>query len=66
MKTQKVTVHVDQDLLQRAQERTGKGVSATIRQGLTLVAASGVSEKLKRLRGRVRFSDLRVLREDRR
>ncbi|PYM49449.1 MAG: hypothetical protein DME14_08510 [Candidatus Rokuibacteriota bacterium] len=66
MKSQKVTVHVDPTLLRRAQERTGKGVSATIRQGLTLVAASAAYEKLRALRGRVKFSvDLRALREDR-
>lgn len=66
MKTQKVTVHVDQALLRRAQERTGKGVSATIREGLTLVAAGAAYEKLRALRGRVEFSvDLRRLREDR-
>ena len=66
MKTQKVTVHVDQALLRRAQERTRAGVSATIRQGLTLVAAGAAYEKLRALRGRVKFSvDLRRLREDR-
>lgn len=66
MKTQKVTVHVDQALLRRARERTGKGVSATIRQGLTLVAAGAAYERLRALRGRVRFSvGLQALREDR-
>lgn len=66
MTTQKVTVHVDQVLLRHAQERTGQGVSATIRQGLTLVAAGAAYEKLRALRGRVKFSiDLRALREDR-
>lgn len=66
MKTQKVTVHVDQTLLRRAQERTGKGVSATVRQGLTLVAAGAAYEKLRALRGRVKFAiDLGALREDR-
>jgi hypothetical protein len=67
MKTQKVTVHLDQDLLRRAQERTRQGVSATIRHGLELVAASDVYEKIRALRGRARFSiDLEALREDRR
>ncbi len=66
MMTQKVTVHVDQALLRRARGRTGKGVSATIRQGLTLVAAGAAYERLRALRGRVRFSvDLQALREDR-
>ena len=67
VKTQKVTVHVDQDLLRRAQNRTGKGVTATVRQGLELVAASGAYDRLQALRGKVAFSvDLQALREDRR
>jgi len=67
MAIQKITVHVDRDLLRRARERTGQGVTATIRQGLELVAASEVYDRLRALRGRVTFSiDLKKLREDRR
>lgn len=67
MKTQKVTVHIDRDLLRRAQGRTGQGVTGTIRQGLALVAASEAYERLRALRGKVKFSiDLRELRQDRR
>ena len=67
MKARKVTVHLDRDLLRRAQGRTRQGVSATIRQRLELVAASDVYEKIRALRGKVRMSiDLRTLREDRR
>jgi hypothetical protein len=67
MAIQKVTVHVERELLRRARERTGKGVTATIRQGLELVAASEVYDRLRALRGRVTFSiDLKKLREDRR
>ena len=67
MKAQKITVHVDRDLLRKARERTGKGVTATIREGLALVAASHVYERLRTLRGNVVFSlDLKVLRKDRR
>jgi hypothetical protein len=67
MAVQKVTVHVDQEILRRARERTGKGVTATIRQGLALVAASKVYDRLRALLGRVTFSiDLEGLREDRR
>ena len=66
MSARKVTIHVDRDLLRRAQERTGEGVTATIRQGLELVAASEVYDRLRALRGKVRFSvDQRALREDR-
>ena len=67
MKTRKVTVHLDRDLLRRAQGRTRQGVAATIRHGLELVAASDVYEKIRALRGTVRLSiDLETLREDRR
>ena len=67
MAIQKVTVHIDRELLRRAKERTGKGVTATIRQGLELVAASAVYDRLRALRGQVTFSiDLEKLREDRR
>jgi hypothetical protein len=67
MPSQKVTVHVDRDLLRRARERTRQGVTATIRHGLELVAASEAYEKLRALRGKVSFSlDLKKLREDRR
>jgi hypothetical protein len=67
MSTQKVTVHVDRKLLRQAQERTGQGVSATVRHGLELVAASEAYERMRSLRGKVRLSiDLRELRRDRR
>jgi hypothetical protein len=65
--TQKVTVHLDRDLLRRARARTGQGVTATIRHGLELVAARQAYERLRALRGQVTFSlDLKALREDRR
>lgn len=63
----KVTVEVPDELLRRAQESTGAGVTATIRKGLELVAASRAYDELRGLRGRVRLSiNLRELREDRR
>jgi uncharacterized protein (DUF2252 family) len=65
-KAKKVTVDVPEDLLRRAQKTTGQGITATIRTGLQLVAATGAYEALRRLRGSVRFSiDWRELREDR-
>jgi len=67
MPIQKVTVHLDRDLLRKARERTGKGVTATIRQGLELVAAGRVYDRLRALRGKVAFSlDVGELRRDRR
>jgi hypothetical protein len=65
--SRKITVELPVDLLRKAQGSTGEGVTATIRRGLELVAASRASDELRKLRGRVRFSiDLRELREDRR
>ena len=62
----KITVDVPEELLRRAQQATGQGITGTIRTGLQLVAATGAYEALRRLRGRVRFSvDWRELREDR-
>ena len=67
MGVQKITVHIDRQLLRRARRRTGQGVTATIRHGLELVAASEVYDRLRALRGKVNFSiDSRSLREDRR
>lgn len=63
----KVTVELPEDLLQKAQRSTGKGITATIRQGLELVAAGRAYDELRKLRGKVEFSiDLKSLREDRR
>ena len=63
----KVTVEVPSQLLRRAQESTGQGVTGTIRRGLEIVAARKAYEGLRRLRVRVPFSiDLEALRDDRR
>jgi hypothetical protein len=62
----KITVHVPEELLLKAQKSTGQGITETIRRGLQLVAASESYEGLRRLRGKVKFSiDLKSLRDDR-
>jgi hypothetical protein len=67
MKTTRVTVELPADLLKRARASTGEGITGTIRRGLELVAAARAQERLRALRGKVRFSiDLDQLREDRR
>lgn len=66
METTKVTVELPVDLLARARESTGTGITATIRQGLELVASRRAQDELRRLRGKVKFSvDLKALRKDR-
>lgn len=63
----KITVHVPDDLIKRAQRETREGVTETVRRGLRLVAASGAYDQLRRLRGSVRLDvDLDELRADRR
>jgi len=64
--TRKVTVRLPQELLRKAQQTTGAGITATIRRGLELVAAGRAYEELLHLRGKVALSiDLEQLREDR-
>jgi hypothetical protein len=66
MANRKITVEVPDTLLQRAQEASGKGVTATVRDGLRLMAAAQAYRELRRLRGKVKLSlDLDRLREDR-
>jgi hypothetical protein len=64
--TRKITVEIADELLDRALEATGKGVTETVRRGLTLVAAGAAYDDLRKLRGKVRIGiDLATLREDR-
>jgi hypothetical protein len=66
METTKVTVELPADLLERARASTGEGITATIRRGLEMVAATRAQERLLALRGKVKFSiALDQLREDR-
>jgi hypothetical protein len=52
----KITVEVPEDLLERAQQASGAGITQTVRTGLQLVAASRAYARLCELRGKVRFS----------
>jgi hypothetical protein len=66
MPDRKITVHVPEDLLDRAQASSGQGITETVRQGLRLVAAGEAFRRVAKLRGMVKFSvDLTRLREDR-
>lgn len=66
MTIRKITVHVADDLLERARRSSGKGVTETVRRGLMLVAAGDTYRQLAELRGKVRFSrTARQLRDDR-
>ena len=62
----KVTLHLPEDLLDKAQRASGHGITETVRQGLRLVAAGDTFRRVSMLRGRVKFSiSARQLREDR-
>ena len=52
----KITVEVPLELLEKAQRATGSGITQTVRTGLQLVAASEAYSRLRRLRGKVRFT----------
>lgn len=52
----KITVEVPLELLQKAQQASGTGITQTVRTGLQLVAASRTYARLRQLRGKVRFS----------
>jgi hypothetical protein len=57
MKTaRKITIEVPVDLLEKAQEASGTGITQTVRTGLRLVAASNAYAKVRELRGKVKFS----------
>jgi hypothetical protein len=60
----KITVEVPVELLEKAQQASGTGVTQTVRAGLQLIAASQAYARLRRFRGKVRFSrtasDLKV------
>lgn len=52
----KITVEVPHDLLEKAQQASGAGITETVREGLQLLAASQAYARLRQLRGKVRFS----------
>jgi len=52
----KITVEVPPELLKKAQQASGTGITQTVRAGLELVAASRAYARLRQLRGKVRFS----------
>jgi hypothetical protein len=52
----KITVDIPEELLEKAQQATGAGITQTVRTGLQLVAASQTYDRLRELRGKVQFS----------
>ncbi|MGA9529382.1 MAG: hypothetical protein WBS24_14800 [Terriglobales bacterium] len=57
MKTaRKITIEIPAELLAKAQQASGAGITETVRAGLQLLAASRAYANLRQLRGKVRFS----------
>lgn len=52
----KITIEIPEDLLEKAQRASGSGVTQTVRAGLQLLAASQAYDRLRGLRGKVKFS----------
>jgi hypothetical protein len=52
----KITIEVPPELLDKAQQASGTGITQTVRAGLQLVAASHAYATLRQLRGKARFS----------
>jgi hypothetical protein len=66
MPERKITLNVPEELLEAAQRSSGQGVTETVRQGLSLVAAGETFRRVAKLRGTVKFSvNLKKLRDDR-
>ena len=54
-KLKKLTLQIPDDLLTRATQATGEGITPTIRRGLELVAAGGAYRNLRALKGKVKL-----------
>jgi hypothetical protein len=62
----RVTVEIPAELLDKAQQASGTGITQAVRAGLQLLVASQAYEQLRRMRGKVRFSrTLAELKSDR-
>jgi Arc/MetJ-type ribon-helix-helix transcriptional regulator len=55
-KARKITVEVPLELLEKAQQASGSGITQSVRAGLRLLAASRAYDRLRQLRGAVRFT----------
>ena len=64
--TQKITIEVPADLLEEARAATGEGVTATVREGLKILASRRAQGEFMKLRGKVKLQvDFDRLRQDR-
>ena len=59
MDNQKITAYLPKNLLRRAQQATGKGITETLREGLELLSAREAGRHLREVSGPV-LASLRV------
>lgn len=63
--TKKITARISADLLHKARAITGKGTTETLKIALTQLVRANVYNDLRKMRGKVKFSnDLVQLRKD--
>jgi hypothetical protein len=55
-RARKITGEIPEEPLEKAPRASGAGVTKTVRTGLELLAASDTYDRLRRFRGKVRFS----------
>ena len=61
----KITIQIEEEILQRALDATQEGITETIRCGLRLVAAKAAYQKATVLRGKYQIDlDVKTLRKD--
>ncbi len=61
----KITVLLPEELIKKAMQASGEGMTQTLRRGLELVAAKSVYKDLLKLKGKLDLKlDLKKLRED--
>jgi hypothetical protein len=64
-RNRKVTLLLPEDLIDQATKATGEGITPTIRRGLQNVIAAEALNRVRKLRGTVKFSiDFDALRRD--
>ena len=52
----KVTMYLPRELLKRATDHTGKGITETVRSALEIVVANDASAKILQYRGKVKMT----------
>ena len=62
----KITVDIPHDLLEKATQRTGESITATVRRGLQLIVEGEVYAKVLELEGKVKVQrTMRSIKKDR-